>query len=245
MIKLVCLECRHENEAERIYCHECGARLDRSALAKEVPKEEDSAATHRRVKAMFDPRGAKLQQRFFQISKLVLGALAAAALIQMIRPADMPERSSLQTLPRQIGLELENAATRPRAAVLRYTGAEVNAYLDYTLKSKQTALSNLLQFERAVLNLQEGYFDLTVERSLVGYSVTTTGSFAPTLQNGAISTTSRGGRIGRMPVHPALMKYADSFFFGDVLTALDREHRSIAKLSGAELHPQTVIFTPK
>src|SRR5207248_2542951 len=32
-VQLTCPECRRDNEAERIYCHDCGARLDRSALA--------------------------------------------------------------------------------------------------------------------------------------------------------------------------------------------------------------------
>lgn len=245
MIKLICPECRHENESERIYCHECGARLDRSALAKEVPKEEDPAVTHRRVKAMFDARGAKLKQRFFQISKLVLGALAAAAVIQMIRPADVPPAQQAQALPRQISLDLENAAMEPRGAPLRYTAPEVNAYVAYTLKSKQTALSKILRFERAVVDLQEGYCDLTVERSLIGYSLFTTGSYSVNLQNGVIATASRGGRIGRFPLHPALMKYAGPSLFGDVVTALDRDRKSITKLGGVELHPQTVIFTPK
>jgi len=245
MIKLVCPECRHENEAERIYCHECGARLDRTGLAKEAPKEEDPAVTHRRLKAMFDVRGAKLKQRFFQISKLVLGALTAAALIQLIRPADVPEPPNSQMLPRQINLDLESAATDPRAAALRYTTAEVNAYLTYALKSKQAALSKWLRFERALVDLQEGYCDVTVERSLMGFSLFTTGSYAATLQNGAISTTPHGGHIGRLPVPPALMKYAGPFFFGDVATALDRERKSITKLGGIELHPQTVSVTPK
>ena len=40
MIKLVCPECQRQNEPERIYCHDCGARLDRSALAKVAPKME-------------------------------------------------------------------------------------------------------------------------------------------------------------------------------------------------------------
>jgi len=37
MTKIVCGECRHENEAERIYCHNCGERLDRSMAAAQKP----------------------------------------------------------------------------------------------------------------------------------------------------------------------------------------------------------------
>jgi hypothetical protein len=32
MTKRVCTECKRENEAQRIDCHNCDAKLDRSAL---------------------------------------------------------------------------------------------------------------------------------------------------------------------------------------------------------------------
>ena len=76
-MKLLCPECRRENEPERIYCHDCGARLDRSSLAKEKSTEEAPKETQRRLRSMLDPRGVVLRQRFFQGSKLLLGALGA------------------------------------------------------------------------------------------------------------------------------------------------------------------------
>ncbi len=74
MIKLVCPECQRQNEPERIYCHDCGARLDRSALAKVAPKGEDPKETHRRLHKLFDPGRIKMRLLFFKISKLILGA---------------------------------------------------------------------------------------------------------------------------------------------------------------------------
>lgn len=245
MIKLVCPECRRENEPERIYCHDCGARLDRSALAKAPPKEEDPAATHKRVKALFEARGLKARTRFFQISKLVLSALTTAAVIQMIRPADVPEAPKAEMMPRQISLDLESAAMDPRSPALSYTQPEVNAYLAYTLKSKRAALSKVLQFERAVADLEEGYFDVTVERSLLGFSLFTTGSFTANLQTGTLMIAARGGRLGRLPVHPALMKLSSPYLFGDLVTVFDRERKTITKLGAVELHPQSVVFSPK
>src|SRR5205807_2852671 len=77
MIKLICPECRRENEPERIYCHDCGARLDRTALAKIAPKGENAKETHRRLRTMLDPQRAKMRLLFFKVSKLILGAFAA------------------------------------------------------------------------------------------------------------------------------------------------------------------------
>jgi hypothetical protein len=244
-MKLICPECRRENEPERIYCHDCGARLDRSALAKQASKEEDPKATQRRLKAMLDPQRALMRRRFFQGSKLVLGALAVAVIVQMVRAPDLPPKPETAMLPAQINLDLENAAMDPRAgSAMRYSDEQVNAYLAYALKGKQAALSKYLTFERAIAKFEEGYCIMTVERSLFGFSVFTTAAYNVSLQNGAISAQSRGGHIGRMPVHPALMQQA-GILFQDVWTALDRDRKNIMKLGVLEFHPKLVLLAPK
>src|SRR3954447_24308694 len=88
MITLVCPECRRENEPERIYCHDCGARLDRTALAKVAPKGEDAKDTQRRLKMMLDPQRAKMRLMFFKVSKVGLGAFSSAPLNQIPLPPD-------------------------------------------------------------------------------------------------------------------------------------------------------------
>jgi hypothetical protein len=244
MIKLICPECRRENEPERIYCHDCGARLDRSALAKAPPKGEDVKETRRRLKTMLDPQRAKMRLMFFKVSKLILGALATAAVVQMILPPDVPPRAKTGEFPPQINLDLENAAMNHGVAPMKYTEAQVNAYLGSALKSKQAALSTLLQFERAFVSFDEAVCRITAERSIYGFSFFTSTSAKVTVQNGAVIASNNGGSIGRLPVHPFIMKYGD-LLFNDLWTALDREKKAVAKMNAIEFHPQTVVLTPK
>jgi hypothetical protein len=244
MIKLICPECRRENESERIYCHDCGARLDRSALAKEAPKGEDVKDTQRRLRNMLDPQGVKMRLLFFKVSKLILGALVMAAILQMILPPDLPARPKTGEFPPQINLDLENAAMNHGAPPLQYTEMQANAYLGNALKSKQAALSKLMQFERAVVTFDETVCRITVERSLFGFSFFTTTSTKVTLQDGKVIASNNGGSIGRLRIHPLLMKYADPLF-GDLWAALDRERKSVAKMNAIEFHPQAVVLTPK
>lgn len=244
MIKLVCPDCRRENEPERIYCHDCGARLDRSALAKEPPKQEKPDEAHKRLRSMFDPQRDKLRRNFFKASKVILAALATAAVIQMILPPDVPEQKKSAGFSAPIGLDLENAATAHGTTPLRYTEDQANAYLLYTLKNKQKTLSNWTQFERAVVRFEENSVAVTIERSLYGLSFFTGGQYRVALRNGAVVADVIGGSIGRLPVHPSLMKFA-GFLFNDVAAALDRETRSLAKLSGIEFQPQAVVITPR
>jgi hypothetical protein len=244
MIKLVCPECRRENEPERIYCHDCGARLDRTALAKMAPKGEDAKATHRRLRSLLDPQRAKMRQLFFKTSKVILGALTTAALVQMVLPPDLPARAKTGEFPPQINLDLENAAMNHQTAPLQYTEAQVNAYLGSALKSKQAALSKLLQFERAIVSFDETVCRVTAERSLFGYSIYTSISSKVSVQNGTLRATNTGGSIGRLPIHPLIMKYGDALF-ADLWAALDREKKSVAKMGTIEFHPQAVVLVPK
>ena len=244
MIKLVCPECRRENEPERIYCHDCGARLDRTALAKIAPKGEDAKATQRRLKSMLDPGRLKMRLMFFKVSKVILGAFATAAVIQMLLPPDVPPVAKSGEFPPQINLDMENAALNHGSPPLRYTEAQVNAFLGSALKSRQAALSKVLQFERAFVNLDENVGRVTIQRSLFGFSFYTTTSGKVTLENGALKASNNGGTIGRLPVHPALMKYADPIF-ADLWAALDREKKSLSKMAGLELHPQAVVLIPR
>jgi hypothetical protein len=244
MIKLVCPECQRQNEPERIYCHDCGARLDRSALAKVAPKGEDPKQTQRRLRQMLDPGRLKMRLMFFKVSKLILGACALAVLIQMLLPPDgLPERVKNIEL-QQINLDLENATMSHGAAPLQYTEEQVNAYLVNVAKNKQAALSKYLQFERALVSFHEGVCGITAERSLLGFSVFHSISYNVTLQNGTLNTSNNGGSIGRMPIHPMIMKYGD-VLFTDLWTALDREKKLVSKMGAIEFHPKTVILTPK
>jgi hypothetical protein len=244
MIKLVCPECQRQNEPERIYCRDCGARLDRSSLARVAPKKEDPKQTQRRLKQMLDPGRLRLRLMFFMVSKLILGAFTLAVLIQVLLPPDgLPQRVKNTELE-QIGLDLENAATSHSTAPLQYTEEQVNTYLVSVSKTKRATLNKFLQFERALVNLDENVFRITAERSLFGFSVFTAISYNVSLQNGTLVASNNGGRIGRMPIHPMLMKYGD-ILFGDLWTALDREKKLVAKMDAIEFHPQLVILIPR
>ena len=43
--------------------------------------------------------------------------------------------------------------------------------------------------------------------------------------------------IGRMPIHPQLMRYAD-FLLGDVWKALEQDEKQVGKFSAIEFHSE-------
>src|SRR5207237_1793160 len=111
MTKIVCGECRHENEAERIYCHNCGERLDRSAAAAQKPIV-DPTETHRRLQKMLGPP-SRVRHNFFAVSKLVLAAVAAGAVVETALPPELRAPTRIASPP--LDFALENAHLRDNA----------------------------------------------------------------------------------------------------------------------------------
>jgi len=164
MSKLVCPDCRSENEIERVYCHDCGAKLDRSRLKKEGKvAEEKPEEVQKRVRRMLGGRPDRFKQTFFKLAKVLLAACAAAALVLLFSPPpEVPEKKKISELPPQINLNLEDATIAHHGAQLRYTEQQVNAYLAGALRSKQAALDNpLLHFERVLVKMDEGNCQIT------------------------------------------------------------------------------------
>jgi hypothetical protein len=239
MTKIACAECRHENEAERIYCHNCGERLDRSVVAAKQ-KGTDPQEAHRRLQKMLGPPN-RTRQNFFAVSKLALAAAVVAALVEIALPPELPAPTKI--VSPQIDLDLENAASYQKPGPLEYSQDQINAYLAYRLTSKKKALNKpLLDFVRATAAFREGACTIGMERSLFGYSLFSRTSYRVEAGAGKITATNVGGWIGRMPVHPVIMRFGD-IIFADLWSALDRERKLLGKMGAVNFHDGNVTIT--
>jgi len=238
--KLVCAECRHENEAERIYCHNCGERLDRSVVAAQKNAQDPQEEARRRLQKMLGPPN-RARQNFFAVSKLALAAAVVAALVQIALPPELPAPTKI--VSPQIDLDLENAASYQKPGPLEYSQDQINAYLAYRLTSKKKALNKpLLDFVRATASFREGACTIGMERSLYGYSLFSRTSYRIETGAGKIGATNVGGWIGRMPVHPVIMRFGD-IIFADLWSALDRERKLLGKMGAVNFHDGSVSIT--
>ena len=238
MTKLVCAECRHENEAERIYCHNCGERLDRSVVAAQK-KAQDPQEAHRRLQKMLGPPNMA-RRNFFTVGKLAIIAAVVAALVEIALPPEFPAPS--KAVPPQVDLDLENAAFYRKASPLEYSQDQINAYLAYRLTSKKTALNKpLLTFIRATASFRDGACTIGMERSLFGYSIYSRTSYHVDAGAGKIAATNVGGWIGRLPIHPAIMQFGD-IIFADLWSALERERKLLGKMGAVSFHDGSVTI---
>lgn len=243
-VKLICPECHRENEPERLYCHDCGTRLDHSSLANlETGATESAEEMHKRVSSMFDGRRDRTKALVRKWVKLILGAAVAALLVLMLLPPSLPAVKKSEEMPPSISLDLEGMTSYHKPAVLRYTDEGVNAYAAYVLKKKENLNHLLLDFERAVFKFHPGAFEITVGRSVFGYALYTSEVYAVQTQSGKFTVIPISGAIGRLPIHPALLRYTD-FLFGDVVAALDRERKLLARVGNIDLRDKEVVFAP-
>ena len=245
-IQLTCPECQRENEAERIYCHDCGARLDRSALAnRKTAKVETAEDLHKRMRGMFSQRRVRARLAVVKTIKILLAAIAAAALVVILIPPDVPPAVKTETLPPQINLNLEALTESRQPQTMQFSEGDVNAYLGNVMKRKKEKLEHpLLGFERAILGFTEGNCRLTLERSIFGYSIFTSGDYDVQVKDGKITATPKSAAIGRMPIHPSALPYA-GFLFSDAVAAMDREQKLLNKVGSLQMHDKMVEVSNK
>jgi hypothetical protein len=239
--RLICPDCRHENEPERIYCHNCGGRLDRSAIKKEkLATEETREVTQARLRKMFDPAPDRGKMVALKFAKVLLGALLFALVIQMLLPPDLPPETKNDSFAPMISMDLLSALESHRPQQLVYSQDQVNSYLASTVRRKDSpAKEGFLPISRIFAELDEGLCRIHTSYSFFGIPLNVSGFYSVRVENGKLEATCHGGSFGRLPIHPALMSQLD-LALGKTWRTVDRERKQIARLAALEFHPQSV-----
>jgi hypothetical protein len=244
---LICPDCQHENEPQRIYCHSCGARLDRSKLsASAVPSGEPDVKARERLQKMMRGGNAHVKIAILKLAKVILGAIALAALIVMALPVDQPAAKKNFDIAPMINMDMVSATSNHQGASLVYNEDQVNSYIATNLRRKDSPSGQgYFPLTSVIVRFEEGLCRINSERRLFGYSIYSGSSYKVKIENGKIISASTGGYIGRMPIHPALMNYAD-IILQKTWDSLARERNSVSKLASIEFHPQSVtLVTPR
>ncbi|MCE9610564.1 MAG: zinc ribbon domain-containing protein [Chthoniobacter sp.] len=242
---LPCEKCGHENEAERVYCHNCGTKLDRSLLPQDndkTKKDESPEAAQKRIKKITNPSGgAVLNDIKTAVSVLLYAALAAVVLLIIQKPEDAPEPSTA-LLERSVGGDLMDAIDSPQPRRVDFTEAEINGHLQQILKSKGGG--GLLEFKRAYVNFQPSAVHFGSEQELFGLPVYSGVRYRVEQQGGKLTATLIGGSFGCLAVHPAAMPYLD-FFFQKLWTALAREKKQMENMQDIIVRKGAVTLVTK
>jgi len=244
---LTCSQCNFANEAERVYCHNCGAKLDRSLLpiVEETNKESIQKA-RKRVKKMTNPGGHDVLREFKTLGKCIVWGALSALIIGIVRePEGVPPAKPKETeLPRMIGSELVEAAESPQARVLQFTEGDANTYLRTALKSKVSGMLPGVQFDRAFVKFEPGIVFVGVQQSLLGFPLYSGTRYSIGMKDGKFFAENKGGNIGRISIDPALMKYA-AVAFQPMWKTLKRESNQVRGMQNIVLEKGQIRLVTK
>ena len=192
---LQCGQCDFMNEPERVYCHNCGAKLDRTLLPQEEEKKtEPPERARKRIAKMTNPQGSSLVREiktFFTV--VIYAALAAAVLLIAQPPNDVPE-AKRELASRLIASEMADAVSAPMPVAISFTAEEINQHLKNSLKAKEGMVPGI-KFERAFVNLYPGTIRITSEQTLWGYSIFSGISYKLEVIGGKFTPTVVGGNF--------------------------------------------------
>ena len=243
---LTCSQCSFANEAERVYCHNCGAKLDRSLLPKaEEADKESIEKTRRRVQKMTNPGGVKAVAELKTLAKVLWAAALVALIVGIVRAPDgLPPAKTEDLSLRMIGSELSEAAESPQPRTLIFTEAEANSYLRTSLKSKGTGFIPGAKFERAFVKFHPGNVYAGLEQSLFGFALHSGVRHRIGVKDGKFFAESMGGNFGRIAIHPALMKYAGAAF-SPLWKALKRDSDQVQAMENVVVEKERIGLRTK
>ena len=226
---LTCDQCGFGNEPQRVYCHNCGAKLDRTLLPKpQEQKIESPEKARKRVAKMTNPGSGGAMREIKTLFRVAIGSSVLATLILVgQKPEGVPDvKKELSARP--VGEEVMAAIESSQPRPLSFSDDEVNQYLKQTLKSKEGAIPGV-QFERAFVKFTPGVIRISSEQSLWGYSVFSGVSRKVEMKDGKFATVVVGGNFGRLEIDPRLMQYAEPAF-EKLWAALQRERKQMESM---------------
>ena len=217
-----------QRELERVYCRNCGAKLDRSLLPKAVAKKQDAPETVRkRVKKMTNPGSGGIWREIKALLKVAFfSALLAAVSLFFVKPADMPEIKKGDEI-RLVSSDMMEAMGSPTPRAVRFSDNDINQYFAKALKPKDTMVPGV-QMVHAYAACSPGVLHLFEEFSVFGLSTYSRVDFKIEVKDGKFTPTIVGGAFGRLSIDPQVMPYTD-YAFGTLWSSLDRERKEMDK----------------
>jgi hypothetical protein len=243
---LTCPQCGHENELQRIYCHECGAKLDRSVLPPEPPREATYKEQVKRIQKIARPASGF----FIGWHKSLLNSLGSALLVAWIvliimPPADAPEMADKDKIldAPQVGLALENVVYGNVRKNLALDEDTINLYLQGAIRAKPTGIiGDEYLFLRAYVKLDDGGLRIYAHQTIYGFPLYAGLAFQLPVKDGKLDPVNTGGWIGRLPIHPLITQYA-GYVFDNLWSALKRDHDTFRKVQGIEISQGKLTIT--
>ena len=242
---LRCQNCGYENESQRVYCHSCGTKLDRSALPSELTARKNTSKVEQHIRRMTNPRRGVISGTFKALGKsLFVAAVLAFLVVIFLTPEEAPAPLGTNELANAPTIydDLTNGSSQPPSRRMVYSEVGANAYLQSAYRARDIDFYLIpLRFERAYTKFNEGNVSITGQISLLGLSMYAGGTYTLNLKSGKLDRTCLGGHVGRLQIPGILMQYIDGAL-GPLWKLLDRDRRIIQQMQSVTFHKGVAEF---
>jgi hypothetical protein len=242
---LPCEQCGYNNEPERVYCHNCGSKLDRSLLPKAAEKpQEDAQKAKKRIERMTNPRSNVVAREFKALIKVAFfSALIAALFLVFQKPEDMPELKKGEML-RLVSSDMMEALGSPTPARVSFTDNDINGYLKQPLNKPKDTMVPGVQVVHAYVKCLPGVLRIYSEQSAFGFPIYSRIDFKLEVKDGKFMANVVGGAFGKLSIDPQLMQYAD-YAFGTLWDSLQRERKQMDKMLSITVYEGRIDLVTK
>jgi hypothetical protein len=246
--KLVCAQCQHENEVERVYCHNCGEKLDRSLLPQidEVKTAEDQAKTGKKIKKMMNPGGSSFVRNLKTFVLIVIfAAIVAAVFLATQAPENVPPMKS-ERFPDLEVADVWSGMMNTRPAVsVAFKEFDINYYLRKTVKGGEGPLGT--KFVRAFARFSPGLVTASLHRDAWGLPLYNSVTLKPVLADGKWSADVQRFAIGRLTIPSGLAKLVklDTSTLGMLSKVFEKEIKQLDRVASIEPKENVISFVTK
>ena len=245
--KLTCIACQHENEVERVYCHNCGEKLDRSLLPKaDITKpSEDKARVQKKVKKMMNPNRFNwwLNFKTFLLVEFLAVFVAVGYLIVQEPAFVVPlEKDKMPEL--EVGEMVDGMLKQKPTVFLTFKEFDVNYYLS---KVARGGAASTGKSERTFAHFEPGLITLATQRSVLGLTICSTAAFNPVPDGAKWKADVSRFAIGRLTVPGGLAKLIglESSTLGSFKQIFDKDLQRLDRLEKIEPGEGSISFTTR
>ena len=245
-----CLDCGHVNEGERVYCHNCGSKLDRSFLVKEkAVKRGGRATTKNHVPKMKAPAWSVVRS-FLRatVTGIIYGAFAAIAILLILPQRDVPPMAEPDLTASRFGRFLENIALGSTGARYSFRESDVNAFLRNTVqqnKDDSSFLAVFVKFDRVFVSFHQDVVRFSAQGNCYGFPLFGSISCNLAIQDGALVPTLVGASVGRIELPSVIMTFLNPYkgvVFAPVLEKLRGELLILGRMSDIQVREKEIII---
>jgi hypothetical protein len=234
-----CSSCGFDNDATRVYCHNCRGKLERGGVTP-----PPTGFTHPTDAAkMKRPRTAIPWGKYFGffLKLCILAALAAALVLALMRPDNIPEPvAGDEDLAQRLSGLVTDASGAGSARSFAIPASDLQRWLASVVRLQGSSGTLALDPRRIYFVPSNGRIRLGLELGLPwAASLFMEGEYVPVRAGAGYILQPAGYAIGRLPL-PVLLGYPVERQFDGLRNALAVPLGQLAKASFIEITPESV-----